>query len=234
MNPDEELRLVRRREGTYRPASRENPGYDRDLLRDNDGNLLGPTESRPVNIDEFVRSHVPPRLTVAQQIVGQVVGYGMEALRPHIMHGVDVAVDAKLGVPKVWKWIKNKAEQRRAEALFQSPSASAQLEPVPAEATSEIDDEAGALGVHPPIVTAEQYEAALRSVHEAVHYAAHVRQLLANVVVSDGAESSSQAALEGSPPSIEEATFKRAVERLDSSRSIDVEFMFVRDQDAHS
>ena len=232
MIPDEELRLVRRRAGTHRPVSKENPGYERDLLRDKDGNLLGPTESRPANIDEIILTHVPPRPTVAQEIAAQVVGYGMEALRPHIIHGVNVAVDAKLGVPKVWKWIKNMAEQRRAEALIQSPSASAQLEPVPAETTSDIDDETGALGVHMPLVTAEQYEAALRSVQEAEQYAAQVRELLANVVVRDSAESSSQAALEDTASSIDEATFRRAVERLDASRSVDVSFMLVRSREA--
>ena len=47
MNDDEELRWVRRREGTHRSESRATRGYERDLLRDDDTkNLLGPTESQ--------------------------------------------------------------------------------------------------------------------------------------------------------------------------------------------
>lgn len=238
MSHDEELRYVRRREGTHRSSSRETPGYERDLLRENDTeNLLGPTESRPANIDEIIRSHthaVPPRPTVTQQVAGQVAVDIMDALRPHIMRGVDVAVDAKLGIPKLVKWAKTKAEQRKAEVRNQSPSASARLDAVPAEATSDIDDEAGTLGAQMPSVTAEQYQAALRSALEAEQYAAHMRQMLAEVAIRDGAESATQAALEGPASSIDEATPRRAVERLGSGSFVDVKFMLVRNQDANA
>lgn len=236
MSQDEELRYVRRREGTHRSSSRETPGYERDLLREDDTeNLLGPTESRPANIDDIIRSHtpaMPPRPSIAQQIAGQVAIDIMDALRPHMMHGVDVAVDTKLGIPKLVKWAKTNAEQRRNEVRNQSPSADAQLDAVPAEATSDIDDETGTLEVEMPSVTAEQYQAALHSALEAEQYAAQMRQVLAQVTVRDGAESATQTALEETTSSIDEATLRRAVERLDSSRSVDGEFMLIRNQDA--
>ncbi|NUT72733.1 hypothetical protein [Pseudarthrobacter sp. C4D7] len=236
MNHDEELRWVRRREGTRRSGSRETSGYDRDLLRENDtGKLLGPSESRPANIDDIIRSHtpaMPPDPTVAQQIAGQVASDLLDALRPYIMHGVDAAVDAKLGIPKLVKWAKSKSTQRRGEFRNQSPHATARLEAVPAEVASDIDDEAGTLGVQKPSVTAEQYQAALRSVHEAEKYAAQGRQWLADVSVRDGAESAPQAALEDPASSIDEATQRPAVERLDRSRSLHGEFMVIRNQDA--
>lgn len=235
MSHDEELRWVRRREGTHRAGSRETPGYDRDLLRENGTeNLLGPTESRPANIDEIIRSHtsaMPPRPTVAQQIAGQVVSNIMDALRPHIMHGVDIAVDTKLGVPKVVEWAKRKAEQRRIEVRNPSPSASARLDAVPAKATSDIDDETGTLEVQMPSVTADQYQAALHSALEAEQYAAQMRQVLAQVTVRESAESATQTALEEPASSIDEATLRRAVERLDSNRSVDGEFMLIRNQE---
>ena len=234
MRRDEELRYVRRPEGTHRSGSRETHGYDRDLLRENGTEkLLGPTESRPADIDEIIRSHthaVPPRPTVGQQLAGQIGSAVMDALRPHIMHGVDVAVDTKLGIPKLVKWAKTKAEQRKAAVRNQSSSDNARLEAVPAEVTSDIDD--CTLRVHMPSVTAEQYQEALRSAREAEQYAAHMRQMLAKVSIHDGAESAAQAALEGPASAIDEATPSRAVERLDSSRSVDVEFMLVRNQDA--
>lgn len=238
MSHDEELRYVRRREGTHRSSSRETPGYERDLLRENDTeNLLGPTESRPANIDEIIRSHthgVPPRPTAAQQIAGQVAMDIMDALRPHIMHGVDVAVDTKLGIPKLVKWAKTKAEQRKAEARNQSPSTSAQLDAVPAEGTADIDDETRTLEVRKPSVTAEQYQAIQLSALRAEQYAAHMRQMLTKVAVRDGAlpvEGTIRAALESPASSIDEATLRRLVELLNSSRTSDGELMLVRNQD---
>lgn len=74
MNDDEELRWVRRREGTHRSESRATRGYERDLLRDDDTrNLLGPTESRPADIDEIVRSRRP--VAPARPSPGQESGY---------------------------------------------------------------------------------------------------------------------------------------------------------------
>ncbi|AQP44935.1 hypothetical protein RPIT_09160 [Tessaracoccus flavus] len=103
MNDDEELRWVRRREGTHRSESRATRGYERDLLRDDDTrNLLGPTESRPADIDEIVRSRGPvgpARPSPGQEFRYQVGDAIMEALAPYIERGVDVAVDAAvLGV----------------------------------------------------------------------------------------------------------------------------------------
>lgn len=237
MSHHEELRWYRGREGTHRSGSRETPGYDRDLLRENGTEkLLGPTESRPANIEEIIRSHapaVPLRPTLAQQIAGQFVSEIMDGLRPHIMRGVDVAVDTKLGIPKLVNWAKSKAEQRRGEVRNQGSSASAQLEAVPAEATSDIDNETGTLGVQMPSVTAEQYQAAFRSVLEAEQYAAQMRQMLAKVAVRDGAESAIPAVLEATASPIHEATLRPAAKRLDISRSADFEFMLVRNQDAN-
>lgn len=48
----EELRWVRKLEGSTRPKSRQTSGYERDLLRDENGGLLGPTESRPVTKED--------------------------------------------------------------------------------------------------------------------------------------------------------------------------------------
>jgi hypothetical protein len=232
MNRDEELRLVRLREGTHRPASKENPGYDRDLLRDNDGNLLGPTESRSVNIDEIIRSHVPPRPTAAQQIASQLVIDIMDALRPHVMDAVDVAVDNKLGVPKLLKWIKSKAAQRKADRSGHSPSPSTQRDVAFVDGTV---DETGTLEVRKLSVTSEQYQALQILALEADQRAAHMRQLLANVEVRDDAipvESGASAVLEGTASLLDEATLRRAVEQLpDGGRTVDGEFIVARNKD---
>lgn len=238
MSHDEELRWTRLREGTHRASSRETPGYDRDLLRENGtNNLLGPTESRPANIDEIIRSHTPAspsHPTLAQQVVGQVVSDFMNALTPHIMHGVDVAVDTKLGIPKAVEWAKRRAEQRKSKVRSPNPPFGAQLYAVPAKETSDLDDESDTLESQKPSVTAEQYQAALRSAIEAEEYAAQMRQALAHVKVRDGAESPTQTTLEEPVSSIDETRLIRAIDRLDSSSWVDDQFILVRSQDANA
>ncbi|MEA5456732.1 hypothetical protein SPF06_18570 [Sinomonas sp. JGH33] len=243
MSHDEELRWVRRREGTHRPGSRETPGYDRDLLREDDTeNLLGPTESRPADIDEIVRSHapaVPPRPTAAQELRYQLGDAIMDALRPHIERGVDVAVDtAVLGVSKLWKWATSKSGQRKGEEGDENESqpASVPLGALHAESTTDIVDETDALAVRMPSMTAEQYQAILLSALLADQYAAHLRLVLSNVRVRDdvlpaGLESAIQAALEGPVSSIDKATLASVVELLGGSRTVDGEFMLVRTLD---
>ena len=232
MNPDEELRVVRRREGTHRPASKENPGYDRDLLRDNDGNLLGPTESRPVNIEEIIRSHGPHRPTAAEQFATQLVSDIMDALRPHVMDAVDAAVDNKLGVPKLVQWITSKTAQRKADRNGNSPSPSSQRDLAFVHGTA---DETGTLEIRKLSVTSEQYQALQVLALETEQRAAHMRQLLANVEVRDGAipvESGAAAVLEVTASPLDEAMLRRAVEQLlDGGRTVDGEFILAKNQD---
>lgn len=49
----EEIVVQRRPKGSERSRSRGAPGYDRDLLRGQDGEMLGPTESRPLNDNDI-------------------------------------------------------------------------------------------------------------------------------------------------------------------------------------
>lgn len=50
---DEEIRVVRTPRGTKRTQSRSTPDFERDLLRDEDGNLRGPTESRALTDEDL-------------------------------------------------------------------------------------------------------------------------------------------------------------------------------------
>lgn len=234
MSPDEELRWVRRREGTRRSGSKETAGYDRDLLRDNGtGNLLGPTESRPANIDEIIRSHTSalPSRPTARQVILEVI---MEAAEPYIRRGVDAAFDAAVrGGSKLWERAVSKRAQGTGEKSHQSSSGSAQKVPVPA--TAETRDEAGTLEVRKLSVTSEQYQAMHFSALEAEQFAARVRQLLDNVEVRDGAipvESGASAALEVTASSLDEATLRCAVAQLlDGGRTVDGEFILAKNQD---
>ena len=53
--PEEELRVVRRHKGTHRVRSRSTPGYERELMRDRAGNLVGPPESRAATPEDIAR-----------------------------------------------------------------------------------------------------------------------------------------------------------------------------------
>ena len=188
MNDDEELRWVRRREGTHRSESRATRGYERDLLRDDDTkNLLGPTESRPADIDEIVRSRGPVRRRVLARSGVPVPGGDaiMEALAPYIERGVDVAVDAAvLGVSRLWKWATTRSPRQTASVevgkVDEVPTA--YLEGPLAEHDEPPSEE---LARSPQSMTAEQYQAILLSASLADQYAARARSMLANVRIDD-------------------------------------------------
>lgn len=238
MSHDEELRWVRRREGAHRSSSRATAGYERDLLReDNTENLLGPTESRPADIGEIVRSHrpAPTRPTPGQEFGYQLVDAIMEALAPHIDRGVDAAVDsARLGISKLWRWATRGPSPLKTtvERLRESESADSKVETVLVAASASIDDMPEALALQPQSITVEEYQAILLSALMADQYAARARQVLANVRVRGDAlptelGSAVRAALEGPTPVIDEESLAQVVELLRASRTPDGEFMLV-------
>jgi len=235
---DEELRWVRRREGAHRSSSRATPGYERDLLReDNTEDLLGPTESRPADIDEIVRSRSPqgPSLpTPGQQFRSRLGDAIMEALTPYIEWGVDVAVDsAVLGLTKLWRWATSRPSQRKtAERLNETETVEREVETLQG-ATVLGSDTPEAIGLTAPIMTAEQYQAILLSALLADQYAARARQMLANVRIQDEAlpaelEHAIRAALDGPSPIADDLTLARAVELLRASKTPDGEFVLVQ------
>lgn len=235
MNDDEELRWVRRREGTHRSESRATRGYERDLLRDDDTkNLLGPTESRPADIDEIVRSRgplVPARPSPGQEFRYQVGDAIMEALAPYIERGVDVAVDAAvLGVSRLWKWATTRPPRQTVSVevgkVDEVPTA--YIEGPLAEHDEPPSEE---LARSPQSMTAEQYQAILLSALLADQYAARARSMLANVRIDDEVlpselEDAVRAALDG--PTIDDATLVRVVELLRESMTPDGEYVLVR------
>ncbi|MBC7594286.1 MAG: hypothetical protein H7288_10150, partial [Kineosporiaceae bacterium] len=92
----EELRWERVPDGARRSRSMRTPGYERDLLRDGSGNLLGPTESRPASIDEALRSHDRPtgRADFRQQAAEAVIDGAITALTPYVKKAVEYGVDS--------------------------------------------------------------------------------------------------------------------------------------------
>ena len=102
---------------------------------------------------------------------------------------------------------------------------------MPAKATFDIDDETGTLEVQMPSVTADEYRATFCSALEYKEHAAQIGRVLAQVNVCDRAATGTQTALGEAASSIDEATFRRAMERLGSSRSVDGGFRLGRNPD---
>lgn len=224
----EELRWQKVPRGTRRSASNGTAGYDRDLLRENGtGNLLGPTESRPANIDDIIRSRTPAAPTMGQQIAGEIAIACIEALRPYVFRGVDAAVDNKLWVPKLARWIADKSRRHSAEAGDKSPSGGTRIEKVPTTSATEV--EAGAVEMSRLTVTAEQHQTILLEARRADEYAAQMKNLLATVTVGDVASENAIRAAEGSIESINEVGSGWVVEL--PSR-VDDEFMPVHNPDS--
>lgn len=242
MSHDEELRWVRRHERTHRSGSRANPGYERDLLREDDTeNLLGPTESRPADIDEIVRSRRPP--TPPQPILGEEFRYQlgdaiMDALAPYIERGVDVAVDAAvLGISRLWRWATVKPSERTRTVGRENKSErfDAKAEALPVADAVDTHETSEAIALKPRSMTAEQYQAILLSALLADQYAAHARKMLANVRIHDEAlpvelERAIKAALDGPTPVVDDATLAQVVELLRESKAPGGEFVLVRSQ----
>ena len=77
-----ELRWERVPDGARRSRSTGTPGYDHDLLRDRSGNLLGPTESCPADMDGALRSHgrATGRADFRQQAAEALIDAAISAL----------------------------------------------------------------------------------------------------------------------------------------------------------
>src|SRR4051794_10576722 len=90
----EELRWQKVPDGAQRSRSTQTPGYERDLLRDS--GLLGPSESRPANIDEVLRSHgqATSRPDFRQQAAEAVIDAAITALTPYVKRAVEYGVES--------------------------------------------------------------------------------------------------------------------------------------------
>lgn len=239
MSRDEELRWVRRREGTHRSSSKATPGYERDLLReDGTEQLLGPTESRPADIDQIVRSRrpsafVPP--SPGQEFRYQLGDIIMGALEPHLRRGADATVDAAVrGIAKLWRWAVSRPAQRSTVAAdpAEGEAADGEAAALPIADFAGLGDESSAVALEAQEMTAERYKALLLSALLADQYAARARRILANVRVHDEAlpielESAIRAALSGPTAVVDDATLAQVVELLRDSAVAEGEFLLV-------
>lgn len=131
---DEEIRVVRVPRGSKRSKSRSTPNYERDLVRDEKGNLRGPTESRALTDEELMalqsrvltddepmffqsqsQTNYEPESSTDNKMLEAVargVAEGIvEALMPHIERGVvNVAKKIKIKAKRVFSTLEEGEE----------------------------------------------------------------------------------------------------------------------------
>ena len=218
----EELRWVRVPEGAQRSRSRGTPGYDRDLLRDQSRNLLGPTESRPADRQKALRSHgrVTPPADLRQQAVDVVIDTAIATLTPYVQRAVEYGVDSGVdGVMRLVSWAKRSVAERKSAA---GPYAADEL------AAVQVDHEVPAPGSDlkrvAQAVSGEEYRARLLAALAAEKYAAEEKRRLVNVYVADDAlppelQAALRIALERPASMLDPEILAIVVEFLDGSQT---------------
>lgn len=186
-----ELRLTRVPEGTHRAKSRNTPGADRDLLyKDGTNDLLGPTESRPVDLEELVgtyghdtcRYDSAPRADVRQQdfeeTLARIVDIAEVAIPFYIEH-VHPFVKQKVADVAEWRRTKTKKPSRREP---NSKPAVPAVTAAPAPPSSEVD---AAVSEPPIVLTGDQFRQQVFLTLEAERWVAQRKEALSRAVVVD-------------------------------------------------
>ncbi len=192
----EELRWVIVPEGARRSRSTGTPGYERDLIRDASGNLLGPTESRPADLGHAADVR-PAGPTLGQQAAGAAAEAVMTALTPYIERAVEIMVDSAIdGVARLATWTKRKVADRKSTrpsdqvvvpAVIDAELVDAEL--VEAELVENGADSEPGDHLMParPVMDGEEYRARFIAALAAELFAADEKRKLAAVEVADDA-----------------------------------------------
>lgn len=234
----EELRWERVPDGAQRSRSTGTPGYERDLLRDRAGKLLGPTESRPANIDDVLRSRggATSRTDFRQQAAEAVIDAAITALTPYVRRAVEYGVDSGVdGVMRLVSWAKRKVNERKTSTELAGLDETTEV--VQAEIVDEEDAPGTDLEEPLPPMNGEEYRARFLAALAAERYAAEEKRRLANVSVADDALSPElraalRAALERPASLLDDETLAVVVEFLDGSRTSTGQYLLLDDEAA--
>lgn len=169
----EELRVVRRAKGTHRSKSRTTPGYDRDLLRDEE-DLRGPSESRPATAAD-VEEHLGVRpweldseRSEVELTPGQRLGATLVEVAAEVIGNLASDPEMQELAGEAWKKLKAGVLDRRAKRReVRNARIVAQLEAMewrPETAPPELPDDIVVVVAEPPSegVSAEEYAELLR------------------------------------------------------------------------
>ena len=244
----EEIVVQRRPKGAQRSRSRATAGYDRDLLR-RDGDLLGPTESRPLNDDDIdqLQRHSPSPVPAERSfiMVDIVVPAVTDAVidftkSPEFQQLLDAGWSATSEqLARARSWTRQKYRQLRGRVASPTAIVAAHSSPaLPEEYVAEGTDVDAPEDLDP--VSVRDYREGLRLFVAAGLYAAQLRQWLASVRPDDETlpqevRDAAKAALERPISSLGQDTLSVLYDFLLQSDSLDGEPMVLRaERDARS
>lgn len=183
-----EPRLVRIREGTHRSVSRDTPGADRELLREDGTNkLLGPTESIPFDPYEFqVPVEEPPSETQPTwelspetqelvEIAGRLAGEMLWAVGVKVVQHARPVVTQKASafgtrVRRRLQTMRRRSE--RGDSRSRDPDTPNDVEVT--DSSSEVD------------MSVAEFQEGCRRLLMAEQYRAQLRDLLSRARITDG------------------------------------------------
>lgn len=245
MNQDWYLRWVRIPEGTHLSDSKDTPGVERDLLREDGTNkLLGPTESFAADEDALHRVHAyetdSPRgadvreLSLAQQWLADLTAEVLDTVAREVVVPVFkevVAPAIKRKFSGIAKSLRSTTREARGQAgttelavLTATP---------PADSSKEVDTAV----VEPRIsMSSAEFRERLIAARAAEEFAAEQRRMLSNARIEDDdlppeLKGAIQLVLEGNASLLDEETRAVVVKFLAGARIADGEYVMPRNEE---
>ncbi|TPW78388.1 hypothetical protein [Schumannella sp. 10F1B-5-1] len=224
---DEELRWVKKPEGAYRSRSNRTAGYETELIRDSEGRLLGPSESRAAIFDEVSEpgkrhtARPDPRQQVAEAMLDAAIAAASPYLRKAIEAGVEMGLDA---IVQLVGWARRRAEEHKAVSMNEKQPSPPRTRSLKVMDVEFVDDEPGsAIEANRPLISGDEYRGRFLSALAAERYAAEEKRRLARVRVADEALSPElrvalRAALVKPAIELDEETLAVVVEFLNGSQ----------------
>ncbi|MFC4013905.1 hypothetical protein ACFOY2_42225 [Nonomuraea purpurea] len=245
MNQDWHLRWVRIPDGTHLSGSKDTPGVERDLLREDGTNkLLGPTESFPADEDALLGVHAyetdSPRsadvreLSPAQQALADAIAEVLETVvrevvSPVVKEVVAPAIKRKLsGIAKSLRSTTREASGQAGTAELAVLAATP-----PADSFREVD--AAVEGPRTSMSSAE-FQQRLIAALAAEEYATEQKRMLINVRIEDDnlppkLRGAIKLALEGNASLLDEGTLAVVVKFLRGAPIADGEYVLTRNKE---
>ena len=183
-----ELRLQKMPKGAHRSRSRGTPGTDRDLLRDGSNKLLGPTESRPVDMDKLREELLDTSEdNVSYHSDTPEQGPDWVAIVEGALELAQVVMSSKVFQEKVVPVVRRGAQSVRQRLSGKPAKTGSQNAIMAAEAAAVTARPENDLSVAAPAIrmSADEYRARLLAALRAENFAAEQKRLLAIATVDD-------------------------------------------------
>ncbi|MDX3375537.1 hypothetical protein ACH475_03630 [Streptomyces globisporus] len=194
MNHEWHLRFVRIPEGTHLSDSKDSPGIERDLLREDGTNkLLGPTESFPADVDallrdrgyntDALRSADVRELSPAQQALADAIAEALEAVVrefvvPAFKEVVAPAIKRKLS--EITRSLRSAIREARGQA------GTTELTVLAGTPQSDYSKELDAAVEEPTVsMSSAEFRERLIAALVAEEFAATQRRMLSNAYIED-------------------------------------------------